>query len=108
MPAVPGAAVTSARKDDIAPMEDDDEMLEESDPMRVLMLAARLALDALSSEMRTALLAEYLAPLPKPTPEAASTPVVDTLSVPASDEMRGVSMTDRIRAVRQSFATPCK
>lgn len=108
MPAVPGAAVTSARKDDIAPMEDDDEMLEESDPMRVLMLAARLALDALSSEMRTALLAEYLAPLSTPTPEAAPTPVVDTLSVPATNEMRGVSMADRIVAVRQSFITPCE
>jgi HK97 family phage prohead protease len=108
MPAVPGAAVTAARNEDVAPMEDDDEILEESDPMRVLMLAARLALDALSSEMRTALLAEYLAPLPTPTPEAAPTPVVDTLSVPASDEMRGVSMADRIAAVRQSYYTPCK
>jgi hypothetical protein len=108
MPAVPGAAVTAARNEDVAPMEDDDEVLEESDPMRVLMLAARLALDALSSEMRTALLAEYLAPLPTPTPEAAPTPVVDTLSVPASDEMRGVSMADRMRAVRQSYYTPCK
>jgi len=107
MPAVPGAAVTAARNDDIAPMEDEEEM-EESDPMRVLMLAARLALDALSSEMRTALLAEYLAPFPKPTPEAASTPVVDTLSGLESDEMQGVSMAHRIRAVRQSFCTSCK
>lgn len=108
MPAVPGAAVTSARKDEMPSMEDDDETLEESDPMRVLMTAARLALDALSPEMRAALLADYLAPLSMPTPEAASVPVTDTLSVPATNETRGVSMADRIVAVRQSFITSCK
>lgn len=108
MPAVPGAAVTAARNEERTDDVDEDDVMEESDPMRVLMTAARLALDALSPEMRNALLADYLVPLSMPTPEAASVPVTDTLSVPASNGMQGVSMSDRIAAVRQSFINPSK
>jgi HK97 family phage prohead protease len=107
MPAVPGASVTSARHEERTDDMDEDDVMEETDPMRVLMLAARMALDALSPEMRAALLADYLTPLSTPTQEAAPVPVTDTLTAPVSNESRGVAMEDRIKAVRQSFITPC-
>lgn len=95
MPAVPGADVLGARNEAEAPEADrsDDELL---------VLAARLALEALPAELRGVILGAYAdAAIPAPVP-ASST---DTRANDAPDAPRVASMDERIAAVRRSFST---
>ena len=101
MPAVPGAEIASARNE-----EEVQEAVSERTDADLLLIAARVALDALPVETRTALLDTY-----KPTPVAtetasSATPVV--LETPTSTEStaRYVELEDRIKAVRSTFIVP--
>lgn len=98
MPAVPGADVTNARA------EDTQKSQPERSEVELLTVAAKLALDALPADVRSAMLAGYangspVAPLPAP-----SAPVADTPSEDATASVREVvSLDARLRAVRQSL-----
>jgi HK97 family phage prohead protease len=100
MPAVPGAEVASARN---------EEMPEESSKRTdddLLLIAARVALDALPVEARTALLDTY-APAPVATETASSdAPVVLDTPTSTDSTARYVEMEDRIKAVRSTFVLP--
>ncbi len=105
MPAVPGAEVASARNHEVLTPEVQEAVSERTDA-DLLLIAARVALDALPAETRMALLETY-----KPTPVAtetasSATPVV--LETPTSTEStaRYVELEDRIKAVRSTFIVP--
>jgi HK97 family phage prohead protease len=94
MPAVPGADILGARQEAEAPAERSDDEL--------LVIAARLALEALPAELRGVILGAYAdAAIPAPVP-ASST---DTRANDAPDAPRVASMDERIAAVRRSFLT---
>jgi HK97 family phage prohead protease len=108
MPAVPGAEVASARNDDVI-----TDVMEEESPERtdddLLLIAARVALDALPAEMRTALLETYT-PTPTPT-ETASSATAIVADTPTSTEgtryvAKAVTMEDRVKAARSTFVLP--
>ncbi len=109
MPAVPGAEVASARNEDetVNPV---DQLEEEESPERtdeeLLLLAARAALDALSSEARMALLETY-APQPVAT-ETASSVAPAVMETPTSTDStaRYAKMEDRVKAARSTFMLP--
>lgn len=101
MPAVPGAEVASARNEEEgqeeSPKRTDDDLL---------LIAARVALDALPVNARMALLDAY-----KPTPVAtetasSATPVVMDTPTSTDSTARYVGMEDRIKAVRSTFIVP--
>lgn len=100
MPAVPGAEVASARN---------DEMVEESSERTdddLLLIAARVALDALPVATRMALLDTY-----KPTPVATETASSDApvvLDTPTSTDStaRYVALDERVKAARSTFVLP--
>lgn len=99
MPAVPGAEVASARNEVVedTPKRTDDDLL---------LIAARVALDALPVEARTALLDTY-APAPVATETASSdAPVVLDTPTSTDSTARYVEMEDRIKAVRSTFVLP--
>lgn len=101
MPAVPGAEIASARNE-----EEVQEAVSERTDADLLLIAARIALDALPVETRTALLDTY-----KPTPiatETASSATHVVLETPTSTEStaRYVELEDRIKAVRSTFIVP--
>lgn len=100
MPAVPGAEVASARN---------EEMVEESSKRTdddLLLIAARVALDALPVEARMALLDTY-APAPVATETASSdAPVVLETPTSTDSTARHVGLEDRIKAVRSTFVLP--
>jgi HK97 family phage prohead protease len=100
MPAVPGAEVASARNE-----EEVQEAVSERTDADLLLIAARVSLDALPVETRMALLETY-----KPTPIATETASSATTQVvivdtPTSTEStaRYVGLEDRIKAVRSTF-----
>lgn len=97
MPAVPGADVTGARMDETspvqAPVRPDAELLE---------TAAVVALEALDASTRAAIVSRYLSPAAT-SPASARCCGPDTTRAP---ESVGVSMADRLAAVRRSFLTP--
>jgi HK97 family phage prohead protease len=108
MPAVPGAEVASARNDEMVP-----EMMEEESPERtdddLLLIAARVALDALPDEMRMALLETYQ-PTPTPTETASSAQAIVADTPTSTEGTRYVagfmSMEDRVKAARSTFVLP--
>lgn len=97
MPAVPGADVTGARMDETspvqAPVRPDAELLE---------TAAVVALEALDASTRAAIVSRYLSPAATSSASARCCGP-DTTRAP---ESAGVSMADRLAAVRRSFLTP--
>jgi len=110
MPAVPGAEIASARNDDMETVNPIDQLEEEESPERtdddLLLVAARVALDALSSEARTALLETY-APQPVAT-ETASSVAPAVMDTPTSTDStaRYVALEDRVKAARSTFVLP--
>lgn len=100
MPAVPGAEVASARNEEVAealPVRTDDDLL---------LIAARVALDALPVDARTALLDTY-APKSVATETASSdAPVVLDTPTSTHSTARYVKLEERIKAVRSTFIVP--
>lgn len=123
MPAVPGADVMGARTDEasaaipevapevvpeVAPdLIEPDGQPERSD-VELLATAARVALEALPADVRTAVVARFTSATPAPlaTPPARSAPA-DAATVPApASTGRAVPMAHRLDAVRRSYAIP--
>jgi HK97 family phage prohead protease len=106
MPAVPGAEVASARNDDVHTPEVPEEVSERTDD-DLLLIAARVSLDALPVDVRTALLETYQ-PTPTPTETASSAQaiVADTPTSTEGTRYVGVSMEDRVKAARSTFVLP--
>ncbi len=101
MPAVPGAEVASARNDDelaeALPVRTDDDLL---------LIAARVALDALPVDARMALLDAY-APTPVPTETVSlATPVVASTPTSTDSTARHVTLEERVKAARSTFVLP--
>ena len=103
MPAVPGAEVASARNDEI-PEEADNPTTERTD-VELLMVAARIALDALPAADREAIVGAYRATL---TQTETATPVAPVVTdTPTSTESsRYVALEDRVKAARSTFVLP--
>lgn len=98
MPAVPGAEVASARNE----TEGQEAALERTDD-DLLLIAARVALDALPADVRMALLDAY-----KPTPVATETassvtPVVTETPTSTDSTARYATLEERTNAVRSTF-----
>ncbi len=112
MPAVPGAEVASARNDDV-PTPDVPEEVPEVQSERtdddLLLIAARVSLDALPVDVRTALLETYQ-PTPTPTETASSAQAIVADTPTSTEGTRYVagfmSMEDRVKAARSTFVLP--
>lgn len=103
MPAVPGAEVASARNEstpDIPAVS--EEVVAERTETDLLILAARVALDALSESDRHAVLSRY-----QPTTRTESapgvTPVVTSTPTSTASTARYASLEERTKAVRSTF-----
>jgi hypothetical protein len=99
MPSVPGTDVLGARND--APEQPRDSVRTDRD---LLMIAARTALDALSVTDRQAVLDTYASPY---LDDAASGTRSDCCAPPPPPPARedaGVTMADRLKAVRQTYS----
>ena len=99
MPAVPGAEVASARNEAAVVAE---EVVAERTETDLLVLAARVALDALSESDRHAVLSRYL---PDTRSETASvvTPVVTPTPSSTTSTARYATLEERATAVRSTF-----
>ena len=107
MPAVPGAEVASARNDDViteVPPDSPEAASERTDD-DLLLIAARVALDALPVEMRMALLDTYT-PTPTPTETASSAQAIIADTPTSTEGTRYVKMEDRVKAARSTFVLP--
>ncbi len=101
MPAVPGAEVASARNDDVV-VKVESERTDDD----LLLIAARVSLDALPVEARMALLETYK-PTPTPTETVSSAaPVVAETPTSTESTARYVAMEDRVKAARSTFVLP--
>jgi len=100
MPAVPGAEVALARNEEMV-----KESFERTDD-DLLLIAARVTLDALPASARSVLLQAYL-PTPVAT-ETASSDAPAVMETPTSTDStaRYAKMEDRINAVRSTFIVP--
>lgn len=102
MPAVPGAEVASARNESAIP----EEVVAERTETDLLILAARVALDALSESERHAVLSRYQ---PETRTETASSPAPVVIETPTSTETTAryasqyLSLDERAKAVRSTF-----
>jgi len=99
LPAVPGAEIASARNDE------QSEPVSERNDTELLILAARVALDALPDDARAAVLHPYL---PSETSTAVASPVASVVAdTPTATEStaRYASLEDRIKAVRFSYVS---
>ncbi|MFZ9960441.1 MAG: hypothetical protein ACO3GP_08615, partial [Candidatus Limnocylindrus sp.] len=103
MPAVPGAEVAAARNEEV--VEEVPEPLSERTDDELLLIAARVALDALPAEKRTALLETY-APTPTPTETASSAQAIVADTPTSTEGTRYVKMEDRVKAARSTFVLP--
>lgn len=105
MPAVPGAEIASARNDAADDQAIDEEDTEQTSPVRtddeLLVIAARVALDALSDEQRHAVLVRYAPPIRTETVSDVTPAVTPTPTT--TESTRVVSLDDRIKAVRSTF-----
>ncbi|MEY2711649.1 MAG: hypothetical protein RL487_1432 [Actinomycetota bacterium] len=101
MPAVPGAEVASARNESPTPATP-EEVVAERTETDLLILAARVALDALSESDRHAVLSRYQ---PKTRSETATvvTPVVTPTPSSTASTARYASLEERATAVRSTF-----
>lgn len=100
MPAVPGAEVASARNEDVA------EASSERTDDDLLLIAARVALDALSDDARKALLDTYV-PTPIATESVSSAaPVVADTPSSTHSTARYVGLEERVKAARLTFVLP--
>lgn len=106
MPAVPGAEVASARNESVPAVS--EEVVAERSETDLLILAARVALDALPERERLAVLSRYQ---PQTSTETASSPATGNLPVvtdtPTSTEStaRYASLDERTKAVRSTFTS---
>ena len=100
MPAVPGAEIASARAEASAPNEEVARSARTDTDL--LILAARVALDALPLEQRTAVLSSYLPPTRSETATDV-TPVVTPTPTSTETVARYASLDERARAVRSTF-----
>ena len=100
MPAVPGAEVASARNESTPAIP--EEVVAERTETDLLILAARVALDALSESDRHAVLSRYQ---PETRTETASstTPVVLETPTSTASTARYATLEERTRAVRSTF-----
>lgn len=110
MPAVPGAEIAAARNMDPATTDPVAQLEEEQSPERtdeeLLLLAARVALDALSNDARMALLDTYKpTPTPTETASSANPAVADTLTSTDSTA-RYATLEERVKAARSTFVLP--
>jgi len=107
MPAVPGAEVASARNDDVHTPEivDVPEVESERTDDDLLLIAARVSLDALPVDVRTALLETYQ-PTPTPTETASSAQAIVADTPTSTEGTRYVAMEDRVKAARSTFVLP--
>ena len=103
MPAVPGAEVAAARNEEV--VEEVPEALPERTDDDLLLIAARVALDALPAEKRTALLETY-SPTPTPTETASSAQAIVADTPTSTEGTRYVTMEDRVKAARSTFVLP--
>jgi HK97 family phage prohead protease len=104
MPAVPGAEIASARNEAAPDTAVDvvEEVVTERTETDLLILAARVALDALSESDRHAVLSRYQ-PETRSATVSSTTPVVlETPSATASTA-RYASLEERTNAVRSTF-----
>lgn len=93
MPAVPGAQVSGARADALAPTMSDDD---------ILTIAAHAALSALPESLRLSVMQMYLT---TPTPDSALDSSDDSETLAATPASGGrATMQDRINAIRSSYA----
>jgi HK97 family phage prohead protease len=99
MPAVPGAEVASARNEAVVTPE---EVVAERTETDLLILAARVALDALSESDRHAVLSRYQSETRSETATVVTPVVTPTLSSTASTA-RYASLEERTKAVRSTF-----
>lgn len=99
MPAVPGAEVASARNEEGS----SEEVVTERSETDLLMLAARVALDALSEPDRLAVLSRYQTSTSSET-AAPVTPVVTETPTSTASTVRYVSLEERTKAVRSTFS----
>lgn len=101
MPAVPGAEVASARNESSTPAIP-EEVVAERTETDLLILAARVALDALSESDRHAVLSRY-----QPTTRTESapgvTPVVTSTPTSTASTARYATLEERTKAVRSTF-----
>ena len=99
MPAVPGAEIASARNEAAVTPE---EVVAERTETDLLILAARVALDALSESDRYAVLSRYQ---PKTRSETATvvTPVVTSTPSSTASTARVATLDERATAVRSTF-----
>jgi len=104
MPAVPGAEVASARNDDVITPDSPEAASERTDD-DLLLIAARVSLDALPDEMRMALLETYT-PTPTPTETASSAQAIVADTPTSTEGTRYVAMEDRVKAARSTFVLP--
>ncbi len=98
MPAVPGAEIASARNN-----EQLEPMSERTD-VELLILAARVALDALPDDARAAVLHPYFPPDSQTVVASPVAPVVTDTPTATASTARYVPMEDRIKAVRSTYA----
>jgi HK97 family phage prohead protease len=101
MPAVPGAEVASARNESSTPAIP-EEVVAERTETDLLILAARVALDALSESDRHAVLSRYQ---PETRSETATvvTPAVTTTPTSTASTARYATLEERTTAVRSTF-----
>jgi HK97 family phage prohead protease len=93
MPAVPGAQVSGARAEDLAPLASDDD---------ILTIAAHAALSALPESLRLAVVQTYLAALaPDSAPDSSE--ISETPDATPAPGGRA-TMEDRIKAIRSTYA----
>jgi HK97 family phage prohead protease len=105
MPAVPGAEVIGARKEEEG-AADPTTSGSQRDDITLMTLAARAALDALPDEARAEVLKQYGTASPKPSEGAAPAEGEQGSRTTTATESRdegNVSMDERIAAVRKTF-----
>lgn len=100
MPAVPGAEIASARNE--APEMLTEEVVSERTETDLLILAARVALDALSESDRLAVLSRYQPETRSETATPVAPVALDTPSSTASTA-RYATLEERATAVRSTF-----
>lgn len=103
MPAVPGAEIASARNEasDVAAVVA-EEVVSERTETDLLLLAARVALDALSEADRHAVLSRYLPPTRSETATPVA-PVVTETPTSTAGAVRYATLEERTAAVRSTF-----
>lgn len=100
MPAVPGAEVASARNESTPATP--EEVVAERTETDLLILAARVALDALSESDRHAVLSRYQ-PETRTETASSSAPVVTETPSSTASTARYATLEERTKAVRSTF-----